>query len=813
MEHIAHEKIRDGKVEIQTIKEHTEKTKLSAGHFGQNAGLRSFVELAALVHDMGKETSAFWEYIHRVCLTGSHAEKGSVDHATAGAYYIFSKYHNGSKIRRITAEMLAMVTAYHHGGLGDFVDLDCHSEFLKRMAKAPESYGYEEAIHNYFTNCYTEKEIEALFDGAVLEIEAVLRRTGEIRLKDELVVGLLTKFAYSCLIDGDRLDAFCFEKGCPIETFLTGFKDWSTYAKALEARLDSFEMPKGKTERRVMELRMKVAEECLNYSRNPKGIYRLTVPTGGGKTYACFRYALAHAEQIGMDHIIYIAPFLTILDQNVRDMREVFHIGKDDVETLLEFDSNVLSIPVEDEEKQEFLMLASERFEAPFIFTTLVQFLNSFYAAGSGNTRRLHQFSRSVIIFDEVQAVPYRCINLFNTAINFLAEVCGSTIILCTATQPELSKTAKPLMARNQGEMISDTATLFSELKRTEIVDCRKPSGYTIDEMEAFVWEKAEAEGNALVILNKKKQAEQLYRAIKSRNSASEGDLFQIFHLSTHMCPTHRMDVLQKVIDALERGERVICISTQLIEAGVNISFSCVVRAVAGLDSMAQAAGRCNRHGSAGTVKMVYLINPANEDLSKLQEMKWGKEQCERILDSFAGDSEPYDHSLLSPAVMAKYFDYYYQKAKPLMNYPVKGLENTSIMTLLGKNSVGVESYNENNNVPLVLECAQAHRTAAKGFEVIPGGTISVVTDYGKEGKELIAKLSGSCELGEMKRLLKLAQRYSVNLYRWEFEILMKNGGVAPLRDGAVYALVSGFYDDETGIDLEGSSFMGALNV
>lgn len=790
--------------EIQTNKEHLEDVRKAAAIFGAKAGLKNFLTLAAILHDMGKETQLFQEYLENAVSNDDHTERGKVDHATAGAFYIFHQYHHGGRNERLTAEMLAMIIAYHHGGLSDFVNMECRSEFMDRMEKSADIFSFEEAKSNYFQACFTEKEVEELFQSAVFEIKSIREQIEEIGLPEELNIALLTKFAYSCLIDADRLDTYCFMQSESLSQVLGNRIDWNPLSQKLEKKLASFKMKAGAgdEEKQVYELRRRVADQCLSFAKEPNGIYRLTVPTGGGKTYSAFRYALAHSNLFHGEHIYYFAPFLTILDQNVKDMRDALDLASMDQDTLLEYHSNVLQ-----GEKTEWEQLMAERFEASIVFTTLVQFLNSFYEKGTRSIRRLHQFANSVLIFDEAQAVPYHCIHLFNAALNFLVELCGATVILCTATQPELEQTAKPIRSRNSGEMIGDVRGLFAQLKRTQVADRRKPKGYTIDELSDFVWEKAKLEGNALVILNKKKQVESLYQKIKEENEALDVDSqFEVYHLSTHMCPQHRLDILEKLEDCLQDHKKVICISTQLIEAGVNISFRCVVRGLAGMDSIAQAAGRCNRHGEAGMTKTVYLVNIADEDLSKLREIDWGRDQTISVLNYFSDDEESFDGSLLSPKAIETYFNCYYNRDKQLMDYPVKNaLSNVTVMSLLSKNLVCVENYNENNAVPLDLECSHGHKTAAETFEVIPGGTIAVVTDY-KKGAEIIADLNGMRDLEKMKLCLKQAQRYSVNLYQWEFDELCRNKGIVALWDGAVYALAEGFYSDETGILLGGGA-------
>ena len=583
---------------------------------------------------------------------------------------------------------------------------------------------------------------------------------------------------------------------------------------------------------RITMLRQKVAEECLAFAKAPRGIYRLTVPTGGGKTFSALRFAFAHAQEVVADHIFYIAPFLTIIDQNVRDVREALNMEEGDQSRLLEYHSNVLRNSQARKAAEEKAVekplpssphwgdLLAERFEAPIIFTTLVQFLNSFYESGTKSIRRLHQFSNSIIIFDEAQAVPFRCIHLFNMALNFLADTGKSTIILCTATQPALEKTDRPLIAAHSGEMMRDVNALYQGLQRTELADSTKEGGYTISELAEFVWEKVELEGNGLIILNKKRQVRELYEKIRAMNDAlEEMRQFEVYHLSTSMCAQHRLDTLEKVQKCLAEDRKVVCVSTQLIEAGVNISFRCVIRSLAGLDSVAQAAGRCNRHGEMGGLKKVYVVNISGEDLSKLEEIRLGAQEASRVMREFRdfhdfsdfGTYFPelknsFQDGLLSPKVMELYFQYYYKNGKrAVMDFPVKcDLSDVSVVSLLSENFKCTDAYRDKCNRAIDLEMKQAHRTAAEAFYVIPEGNTGVITPYGG-GKEIIAQLNGTLDLSDIGGILKEAQRYMVTLYEWEFQKLDKNQDIVSLCNGEVFALRQRAYDSEMGVDLEGA--------
>jgi len=292
-----------------------------------------------------------------------------------------------------------------------------------------------------------------------------------------------------------------------------------------------------------------------------------------------------------MDRVFYIVPYITIIDQNADKVRDILERANERDKVVLEHHSNLT--PEQETHRHNLL---AENWDSPIVFTTQVQFLETLFGSGTRDARRMQQLANSVIIFDEVQTIPIKITHLFTTALRFLVHDCGATVVLCTATQPpfdNLENTYRELKITPEQHIIQNEPELFKQLKRVEVHDERKPSGLTNAEIADLVECALQEKGSVLIVVNTRASAQALYKEIKGRQLCAA-----TYHLSTNMCPAHRMDVLEnKIKPKLKANEPVICVSTQLIEAGVDIDFGAVIRALAGLDSIAQSAGRCNRHG------------------------------------------------------------------------------------------------------------------------------------------------------------------------------------------------------------------------
>ncbi len=791
----------------RSVIEHLEGTAKLTSDFAEKIGLPMLGELTGLLHDLGKYSDVFQSYIKSVQgiiepddeeYIESAGNKGKIDHSTAGAQYIW-KNKIDSPIWQIAAEIMALCIASHHSGLIDCLSPDGTDIFNKRITKRSEQTHFDEATDKI--NESVRVHVNRILASSTIEDE--LRRRLELLLRPEpqleirqFMLGFLTRFLFSALIDADRLNS--------AELKPNSKPDWSLLTEILEANLASFA-----ARNRIDQIRAEISESCCKFGNREKGLYQLTVPTGGGKTLASLRFALHHADRHKMSRIIYVIPYTSIIDQNARVARSVFSLleasGK---QIVLEHHSNLT--PEQDTNQSKLL---AENWDAPIIYTTAVQFLETLFAAGTRGVRRLHQLANAVIIFDEIQTIPINTVHLFNNAINFLVSQAGSTVIFCTATQPLLDKvdsTKGAACLSVDSQMMSDVGRLFRELQRVTIEDRCKDEGWRVDEVAEATLKQLEKTGSVLVIVNKKAQARELYQSLNGKTE-------HIYHLSTSMCPAHRTAVLDMIRACLDPKTPVpvICISTQLIEAGVDVDFGSVIRYMAGLDSIAQAAGRCNRHGIRD-IGEVLIVNVANEGLDKLAEIRMAQEVTKRVLREFRDDPTVFDHDLLSPKAIDRYYLYYFYQRAHEMTFPFPHKElgrDDDLLNLLSLNTGSVEAYKRTNNQTPPLNLRQSFMSAAKAFKAIDSPTEGVIVPY-SEGERIIAKLSASSHFNDRSKLLKEAQRYSVNLFPHELAKLKDKRRLYEAWDGSgVYCLDERNYSGEFGTSTDDVSEMKPLIV
>lgn len=799
MTSIAH--IREKDKEIQTVETHLIEVKKLAEKYGSKIGVGTLCGLAGLLHDMGKYSKDFKEYILRaVYQPDNPPSRGSVDHSTAGGKLLYDLYHTNEDLHSaLLAEIVGNAIISHHSYLQDNLNSNLESNYLNRVRDRQIS-DFEEMKQLFFNNVMNETEFNAYVRKAKNELINFLEKENDKDYARRIMY--LTKFIFSTLIDADRTNSRQFEENNYAEINGHNSNLFSIYYEKLMNKLNSFQKGK-KVQSLINQLRNSMSEQCDKFAEKPSGIYTLSIPTGGGKTLASLRYALKHAQLFNKKRIIYIVPYTTIIEQNAKEVRKIV----EDYNNVLEHHSNVINEDVgggSDDDyasDQKKLKLAKDNWESPIIFSTMVQFLDIFYGYGGRNIRRLHNLSESIIIFDEVQKVPVHCVSLFNHALNFLKNYCKTSIILCTATQPALDFVKNKLEIRTDAEIINNITEIVESFKRVDIIDKATGSPFNQEELIDFINKKLNVANNALIILNTKKAVKDLYEALLSFNSE-----IYIYHLSTSMCPSHRVYILEKVKKHLDNNEKVICVSTQLIEAGVDISFECVVRSVAGLDSIAQAAGRCNRHGEKDK-QNVYVIDYENENLSRLKEIARGKEISKNILVDIKKDGSAHGGSILSIEAMERYFKEFYLSFETDLDYPIKGMNETMIQLLMAdiaENNYLKEYVSSYKKFP-PLCVANSYHTAAKNFKVIDSPTTSVIVPYG-DGKEIIAELNGDMEIEDVSLLFQKAQQYTVNLYHYQLDMLNESGSLITLFDDKVYAVKEGAYDFEYGVNIEGDS-------
>ncbi len=769
----------------QQTAEHLKETAAYASIIGAKFRLSAFARAAAMFHDMGKLSNTFTQYLRASVQSKKDGmlapQRGSVIHATQGAKYIYETFMSKKELF-LAAEIVAICIAGHHGRLMDGISPQGETPLRNRLTTDNDSLHFEEVKSVFEEENVLSENVMDLICACHNELLSCIDTCKANNLNPFFMIHMLVKSVFSCLVDSDRYNAYCFEIGIAPEQQIS-VPPWEEYSKRLEEYYSTFTLVS-----EIDHLRHKISEDCLRASDRQRGIYRLAVPTGGGKTLSSLRFALNHAKEHNMERIIYIIPYLSVLEQTAKEIKKALKCRSDE-DFILEHHSNLV-LP-DDENEVQARRLLIDRWSKPIVITTMVQFLESIYSHKGGDLRKLHNMSKAVFIFDEVQSLPVKCVYLFNDALNYLQTFGNCTALLCTATQPLLDKVKQPIHLASHPELIADTSKMFEKLKRTRIVDSIENSGYTIKKLSEFVLNKLNEAGNCLVILNTKNDVAKLYREVKNCISANKDTDIKLVHLSTSMCPAHRLDAIDAMMeDGKKRrlkDERILCISTQLIEAGVDVSFGCVVRALAGLDSIAQAAGRCNRNGEDPEGREVYVVNLAEENLSMLPDIKCGSEITRRIFNESAGD-------LLSQATMDRYYEEYFYKREGEMNFRNK---DGNIYDLLSCNKKGLGAYkNFGNKSPLPM-LRHAFQTAGEQFFVIERNTTSVLVPYNR-GIELANNYNVS-PLKDKSRLLHEISRYSVTLYKYQLDKLQQEGALCRIGD-EIIALDGPFYDNELGV-------------
>ncbi len=794
---IAHQRNYDSS--IQPVGSHLKEVSIICSQFARKIYLPEAGKLLGLLHDLGKYSKAFQTYIKSGTgllnpdIDDSNVDvknlKGKIDHSTAGAQWIWQRFSKYGLPGKLVGQILAVCLASHHGGMIDCLRVEGENSFLKRINKSGDTTHLQECLETADEEIASSIEAiatEAFLKQFLKEVACIVspEKKEHDRLK-HFRLGFFTRFLFSCLIDADRIDSADFE--CPENTQLRWKKkvDWQIAINRLEEKLSRFE-----GSNRVDELRNDISRQCLEMASHVQGIYTLTVPTGGGKTFASMRYALHHAAKQNLDRIIYVIPYTSIIDQNAWEIRKVLEREGDDYSWVLEHHSNL-----EPEQQTWQSKLSSENWDAPVIFTTMVQFLEVLFGGGTRGARRMHNLANSVVIFDEIQCLPVNCVHLFCNALQFLTEHARTTAVLCTATQPLLNGVNQDYGAIKipcGNELAGDTAALFKELKRVEIQNLTRPAGWTREEIAAFSTAQVQEKGNCLLIVNTKDWARHLYE--ECTHLIDENI---VFHLSTSLCPAHRKKILDTVKDRLEKELPLLCISTQLIEAGVDVDFNSVIRFLAGLDSIAQAAGRCNRNGDLETSE-VYVVNPDIEAIDLLEDIKIGRDKAKRVLE------ESGHEDFLNPSAMDRYFSYYFYERAKDMKYPLTAKQagrKDTLFNLLSDNPLNVGREKDAQKAALSLQ--QSFKTAGRAFKAIDAPTQAVIVQY-EEGRDIVAGLCAEPVPARAYDLLKKAQKYSVNLFPNVWDKLKKAGAVYPVQQGEeIFYLDERYYSPKFGVSTE----------
>lgn len=508
--------------------------------------------------------------------------------------------------------------------------------------------------------------------------------------------------------------------------------------------------------REIDILRQKILNSCIEKASAPRGIFSLTVPTGGGKTVASMAFALNHAVANSMKRIIYVIPYTSIIEQNAKVFRDI--LGQ---ENVVEHHSQVSHELSEDADELEYRSaLATENWDAPVIVTTAVQFFESLYANRSSKCRKLHNIANSVIIFDEAQMIPSNNLRPCVAAIAELVRAYNATAVLCTATQPAIDEMLLEYSKKESVvELCPDVDGMFEKFRRTSF---EKEGRLTTDELVS----RLESQQQVLCIVNTRKFAQEVYEALPSEGR---------FHLSTLMCPVHRKQKLDEIRERLKSGKTCRVVSTSLIEAGVDVDFPRVFREMAGLDSILQAAGRCNREGKRSAESSIVTVFESENKVNKLIAVN--RDAAEETVRDWTQPN--------TTSTIERYFKAYRDF--------LRNDDKSGVMTASEKGISG---------------CGLPFEWIAKEFKLIDQNTFTVYISVG-EGKELISRLRE----GERSReLYRKAGMYSVSIYENHFNALINAGAAEPFGDDAAILTDLSLYSEEKGLATDVSDGSALFN-
>lgn len=739
-----------GELEAHQLATHLREVASMAHAFAAQFTETRWGHLAGLWHDLGKYRPGFQKYIRTSNDPDAHIEHkvagAEKTHSAAGAVHAietFKRTHGRSG--EVAARVLAYLIASHHAGLYDWQNSSGEKRDLCDRLFALDGY-------TVAAKCEYEEAL-ATAPNEILQLDVNFDPHKELSSLPGLQTNPLgfsfaLRMLFSCLVDADFLDTERFLDAAKYDARTRDVPrvcDLLTALDAFVAERDRDLRASGRAHNLVNRLRAEVLAECRAKATLPRGLFSLEVPTGGGKTLSSLAFALAHAQHHQMRGVVYAVPYTSIIEQTADVFRAVFKDLGD--AAVVEHHSQVDVVPTQENIASR---LACENWDVPLVVTTNVQLFESMFAARTSRCRKLHNLANSVIILDEAQQLPPQFLQPILDALNLLVAHYGATVVLCTATQPVLQSTWR-FDAKNNLRGLTDptpivdnTAALFDQLKRVElhlpaVWDERLPLSQLAQDIAA--------QDCALAIVDRKADARDLH-ALLSEDA---------IHLSTFMCGAHRSDAIAQIKQRLAARRHgadmrpLHVVSTQLVEAGVDLDFPVVYRAVAGLDSIAQAAGRCNREGLIERGQVFVFVPPKEAPAGHLRK---AAQATRSVL--YERPADP-----LTPDLFREYFRRFYSGCD---------LDSEGIVSMLkcAGNDLAVK-----------------FRSAAKAFRLIDEDTVPIIVRYNSAGDNsddvdtLVALLERD---GPSRWLLRKLQRYAVMLHRKRALALAAQGSIAPVR-------------------------------
>ena len=731
----------------QTLQSHLVNVGEIAVEFARVFGAQEIAYQTGQLHDLGKYSEAFNHRLHG---------GPSVDHATAGAKIAVERWGNA------IGKLMAFCIAGHHAGLANGNgEGNSRSTLKQRLAL---QFGADiPALDNQW-----QQEIKLPQNLSAPPLKADAHHPF-------FSYAFFTRMLYSCLVDADYLDTEAFYSNLENKASERG-----GYPKlnALQRNFNQFindfrrriaqapeQTEAEKRNAALNRLRSEILDHAVEQATQPQGLFTLTVPTGGGKTFTSMAFALEHAKQHGMRRVIYVIPFTSIIEQNAAEFRKAF--GELGEQAVLEHHSTFDDGKLKNEATKDKLRLASENWDAPIVVTTAVQFFESLFADRSSRCRKLHNIAGSVIILDEAQMLPLNLLLPIIQAIKELAQNYRCSVVMCTATQPAVqAENGFYRGFENVREIAPKPTALFDKLRRTTVQ-------HIGTQTDADLLAKFGEHPQMLVIVNNRRHARSLYDQAKHLDGT--------FHLTTLMCAKHRSQKLDEIRDCLKKGEPCRVIATSLIEAGVDVDFPLVMRAEAGLDSIAQAAGRCNREGKRPSENSFVWIFAPEEQWKAPPELAAQAAVMRLTADSFSDD-------LLSTQAVAAYFAELYQ---------LKGSELDNKKILKMHNDTG-----QSLDFPF--------QTIADKFRMIESHMQPLIIPFDVEAESLISSLHHADYIGGLLRKL---QPYTVQIPEKALAALYKTGRIEPINEKnfgkQFYTLIGlDLYDEVAGLSWQDTEFL-----
>jgi CRISPR-associated endonuclease/helicase Cas3 len=726
-----------GKWHEHLLDEHLRGVARIAADFAADFDSRDWANIAGLWHDLGKYSAEFQQYIKKVSGYNPEAHieiegaPNRVDHSTAGAIHAVRQFDKYGRV-------LAYLIAGHHAGLPDW--------------HASETGGKALSIRLEQSPLLDRISAQAIPQNILVQPNPAFDVPGKAE-----GFGLWVRMLFSCLVDADFLDTETFMdegKTQARQQFPALAEMLPVFNRSMEEKVAQLKVAQS-ADTPVNRIRADVLAQCRKQAALPSGMFSLTVPTGGGKTLSSLAFALEHAKHHAKRRVIYAIPYTSIIEQTADVFRGIF--GKDNV---VEHHSN---FDVDRETTRS--RLAAENWDAPLIVTTNVQLFESLFAARTSRCRKLHNLVNSVIVLDEAQLLPPEFLQPILDTLNLLTTHYGVTVVLSTATQPALN-TVKDSFGRttrkglnNVREIIADVDGLYADLERVEVqipADFNQPTDW-----QTLATELCQ-HASVLAIVNTRKDCRELWELMP------KGTL----HLSALLCGAHRSAIIADIKERLKRGEAVRVISTQLVEAGVDLDFPVVYRAMAGLDSIAQAAGRCNREGgltAKGKVVVFVPPKPAPRGL-----LRFGEDATKDVW-----------HNRPEKPLARELFTRYFNRFLSMPNLDEHGIGD------LLKCGTGLEVQ---------------FRTAAEKFRLIDDReTQAVFVRYNAESEELINLLRAK---GPERWLMRKLQRHAVTIYRYDLNRLLQNGDIEEVYPDLYAQVGNTLYHPETGLLLAESPLL-----